>query len=188
MGAELAAACGAAGSASSAAASGRPAASGTSRAGAEPAAACGAAPAFDAELYAALKRNTRILAADGAKSERRLLLMACKKFFGRVGMVIRDPAHAIRISTQKPLHLEQEFGAVYSELIGNRHSLISDIQNSGKWRLQLEAMERECLRIPALSREGAMKCVLRHLSMAKQRMDSAADPLAKLCLMLMPVC
>jgi len=103
-------------------------------------------------------------------------------------MVIRDPAHAIRISTQKPLHLEQEFGAVYSELIGNRHSLISDIQNSGKWRLQLEAMERECLRIPALSREGAMKCVLRHLSMAKQRMDSAADPLAKLCLMLMPVC
>ena len=86
-------------------------------------------------------------------------------------MVIRDPAHAIRISTQKPLHLEQEFGAVYSELIGNRHSLISDIQNSGKWRLQLEAMERECLRIPALSREGAMKCVLRHLSMAKQRME-----------------
>ena len=103
-------------------------------------------------------------------------------------MVIRDPAHAIRISTQKPLQLEEEFGKVYEELIGKRHALIPDIPNSGRWRLQLQAIEGECLRIPCLSREGAMKVVLRHLSLAKQRMDSAADPLAKLCLMLMPVC
>ena len=103
-------------------------------------------------------------------------------------MVIRDPAHAIRIATQKPLQLEEEFGQVYEELIGKRHALIPDIQNSGKWRLQLQAIQSECLRIPCLSREGAMKVVLRELSLAKQRMDSAADPLAKLCLMLMPVC
>lgn len=114
--------------------------------------------------------------------------MACSEFFTRVGMVIRDPAHAIRIATAKPLQMEDEFGAVYADLIGNKHALIPDIQHSGKWRLQLEAIERECLRIPMLNREGAMKCVLRHLSLAKQRMDSAADPLAKLCLMLMPIC
>ena len=103
-------------------------------------------------------------------------------------MLIRDPAHGIRISTQKPLQLEEEFGQVYEELIGEKHALIPDIQHSGKWRLQLQAIQGQCLRIPLLSREGAMKVVLRHLSLAKQRMDSAADPLAKLCLMLMPVC
>ena len=141
-------------------------------------AACGA---FDVTLYEAIKNNTRILAADGAKSERRMLLMACRQFFTRVGMVIRDPAHAIRIATQKPMQLEDEFGAVYADLIGNKHALIPGIQNSGAWRLQLEATERVCLRIPTLTREGAMKCVLRHLSLAKQRMDSTADPPAKLC-------
>ena len=103
-------------------------------------------------------------------------------------MVIRDPAHAIRISIQKPLQLEEEFGTVYEELIGKKHALLPDIQNSGKWRLQLQAIQSECLRIPCLKREGAMRVVLKHLSLAKQRMDSAADPLAKLCLMLMPVC
>ena len=75
-------------------------------------------PGFDADLFEKIKRNTRVLAADGAKPERRHLFLACSKFFLRVGMVIRDPAHAIRISTQQPLELEEEFGKVYEELIG----------------------------------------------------------------------
>ena len=43
------------------------------------------------------------------------------------------------------------------------------------------------MRIPGLHRRGALKVVLDHLAYAKVRMDSTADPLAKLCLMLMPI-
>ena len=51
----------------------------------------------------------------------------------------------------------------------------------------LRGIQKETMRIPGLQREGAIKVVFRHLAFAKVRMDSTADPLAKLCLMLMPI-
>ena len=143
---------------------------------------------FDQALYDHIRRVTRVLAADGGSGERRFLYMACQRFFTNVCMLIRDPAHAVRISIQTPIKIEEMYGAVYKELIGQRHALIPDIQNSGKWRCQLKAIQKECLRIPSLTREGALKVVLHHFSMAKQRFESCADPLAKFCLLLMPIC
>ena len=43
------------------------------------------------------------------------------------------------------------------------------------------------MRIPGLHRQGALKVVLNHLAYAKVRMDSTVCPLAKLCVMLMPI-
>ena len=43
------------------------------------------------------------------------------------------------------------------------------------------------MQIAGLQRDGAIKVVLKHLAFAKVRMDSTADPIAELCLMLMPI-
>ena len=84
---------------------------------------------------------------------------------------------------------------VFDELMDKRHALIPDIKNSGKWKKMLMAIQQQA-RAEALGRnhhpqsiyrQGALRVVMQHLSFAKQRMDSAANPLAKFCLMLMPM-
>ena len=142
---------------------------------------------FLEDLWQKFVQCVRILAADGDKGERRTLFLACRELFPNVAALLRDPAHIIRISTQKPLQLEDLYGEVFSELVGKRHALIPDIQNSFKWQRQLVAIQTQVLRIPCLTREAALQIVLRHLALAKQRMDSCADPIAKFCLMLMPI-
>ena len=133
------------------------------------------------------KKKVRILASDGGAAERRGLFLAAEKYFPNVQFVIEDPAHGLRIATVKPLQLESYFGEIQDELFNKRHALIPDIQNSGKWREMLRGLQTSVLRMPARGGDGALKVVLNHLAYAKIRMDSAADPLAKLCLMLMPV-
>ena len=73
-----------------------------------------------------------------------------------------------------------------------RHALIPDITNSGKWKkmLQQQAFTEASGRSHhprSIYRQGALRVVMQHLSFAKQRMDSAANPLVKFCLMLMPM-
>jgi hypothetical protein len=145
------------------------------------------APQCDEEMLESFRQKVRVIAADGGSGERRAVFAAAETYFQRTGMVIRDPAHGLRIATTKPLQLEDHFRFVYEELIGNRHALIPDIQNSGKWKQILVGLQTQVLRIPGYNGKGAMKKVLQHLSFSAIRMDSCADPLAKLCLMLMPV-
>jgi len=87
------------------------------------------------------------------------------------------------------------FKDIFDELMNKRHALIPDIKNSGKWKKMLLAIQQQA-RAEALGRNhhprsiyrnGALRTVLQHLSFARQRMDSTADPLAKFCLMLMPM-
>ena len=85
------------------------------------------------------------------------------------------------------MQLQSYFKEVYEELINKRHALIPDIQNSGKWKQILQGLQQRVLQIPGQSCSGALQVVHKHLSLAKQRMDSCADPLAKLCLMLLPI-
>ena len=135
----------------------------------------------------AFRRKVRILAADGGSAERRAVFLAAERYYPRVAQVIRDPAHGIRIAIQKPPRLEDVYGKVYEELLNKRHALIPDIQNSGKWQKILEGIQTNVLRMPCMELPGCLKVVLGHLAFAKQRMDSCADPLAKFCLMLMPI-
>ena len=101
--------------------------------------------------------------------------------------VIEDPAHGLRIALTKPLQLESYFKGIQEALWKSEHALIPDIQNSGKWKEVLKGICKATMRIPGLHRQGALKVVLNHLAYAEVRMDSTADPLAKLCLMLMPI-
>ena len=152
-----------------------------------PGSACGEIRCCNEEELNAFRRKVRILAADGGSAERRAVFLAAERYFPNVSLVIRDPAHGIRIAIQKPLQLESLFKGVYDELIDNRHALIPDIQNSGKWQKILEGIQTSVLRMPCMQLDGALKVVLNHLAFAKQRMDSCADPLAKFCLMLLPM-
>ena len=134
------------------------------------------------------RRKVRVLASDGGPSERRaLFLSATSKEFPNVHLVIKDMIHCIRIATQKPPHLVGEMEDVYNEIISKQHALLPDFKNSLKWKSVLEAVQVEVLKIPHLNLKGAMRYVLKHLAFAKQRMDSCADPLAKICMMLLPV-
>ena len=133
------------------------------------------------------RKKVRILASDGGAGERRALFLAARVYFPNADFAIEDPAHGLRIATVKPLQLQGCFAEIQEELVNKRHALLPDIQNSGKWKQMLRGLATSVLRMPGLERDGALKVVLHHLAYAKIRMDSAADPLAKLCLMLLPV-
>ena len=132
-------------------------------------------------------KKVRVLASDGGKSERRAVFCIAHLYFPNVQFVIEDPAHGLRIALTKPLQLVDDFKEIQEALYKNEHSLIPDIQNSGKWKEVLRGISKTAMRIPNLQRDGALNVVLHHLAYAKVRMDSTADPIAKLCLMLMPI-
>ena len=142
---------------------------------------------FDEQAHDNYRRKVRILASDGGAAERRSLFLSAKSFFPNSDVAIRDFAHAVRIATVKPMQLVRLYEDVYEELINKRHALIPDLKYSEKWKRLLAGIQTDLLRMPGLQLPGCLKVVLRHLSFAKQRMDSCADPLAKLCLMLLPV-
>jgi hypothetical protein len=139
----------------------------------------------DHALFDHIVKHVYTVAADGAADERRALFLAAIRVFTSVVLVIRDPAHAIRIAVKHPLHSDAVFGDVWEELFDKRHALVPDIQNSEKWRNLFRVIQAEVLAMPGQSQPLA--CVLKHLSFAKQRFDSAASPEGKLALMLLPV-
>ena len=128
-----------------------------------------------------------MLAADGAKSERRSLFLSCQRYFHNVGFVIRDMAHAIRISTST-IQFDSYFEEVFQDIVTKKqHAFLPNVAHSKKWQAQLVAIQQEVLKMPARSAKGALRVVLKHFSFARHRMNSCADPLAKFCLMLMPI-
>ena len=76
---------------------------------------------------------------------------------------------------------------VLCTLFNRQRALLPDIQNSGKWQAFLNAIHETTMRMTGLQRDVAVNIVLKHLAYAKVRMDSTADPLAKMCLMQMPI-
>jgi hypothetical protein len=153
------------------------------------------AASFCAEELARFRKKVRVLTSDGGAAERRALFFEAQTFFYNVKYLIRDLAHAIRIATQVPLRIESMYKEVFEELMDKRHALIPDITNSGKWKKMLMAIQQQAFTEASgrghhprsIYRQGALRVVMQHLSFAKQRMDSAANPLVKFCLMLMPM-
>ncbi len=75
----------------------------------------GARPlACDADLKRHIMDNVKVLAADGASKERRAVFLAARDVFPNMLLVIRDPAHAIRIAS-KALFTDDVFAAVWRE-------------------------------------------------------------------------
>jgi len=109
----------------------------------------------------------------------------------QVVLVIRGFAHVARIATQRPQQFDPMFNAVHTHLFNNglseqKHAVIPDIQYSDKLKDLLESAQQLYLRIPA--ERNPLRVVLRHMSYAKHRFDSMADPVAKTAVMLLPIC
>ena len=105
--------------------------------------------ACDEGLKSHVLKTVRILAADGASKERRAVFLAARELFPNVILVIRDPAHAIRIYI-KALHCDDLFGKVWKELFDDQHSLVPDLMNSQKWNNLLVAIQEDNVRDLAL--------------------------------------
>lgn len=143
---------------------------------------------LDEEAHQSYRNKVRVLASDGGKAERRALFCSgAGEYFPNVAMAIKDMTHTIRIATATPMQLVGVYEDVYEEILNKKHALIPDISNSNKWQNVLHAIQKEVLCVPSLKGPGCLDVVLGHLKFAKQRMDSSADPLAKVCLMLMPI-
>ena len=119
------------------------------------------------------------------------MLHAARGVFPNLVIVIRDPAHAIRIAI-KALHCDEVFESVWKELFDQRHALVPDLMNSQKWQNLLAAIQEDTRRV-ILSRPGLadypqlLAGVQANVAFAKQRFDSTAGPVAKVALMLLPI-
>ena len=79
---------------------------------------------IDESLYRKLCTATKGIVADGAlqKTAHFLKLQAMPN----VVLVLRDPAHVIRIACKEPLHRTGRFEEQYKRLFGDRHALLKD--------------------------------------------------------------
>ena len=132
-----------------------------------------------------IRKTVKVFAVDGASKERRALTLASKELLPNVILLLRDPAHALKIAVKDPLHYDTVFGEIWEELFNKRHGLVPDVMNSSKWQDLLQHIQKAVLRIPMNDRPLAV--VLKHLRFAKHRFDSSADPMAKVAYMLLPL-
>ena len=143
--------------------------------------------ACDYALKRHIVRTVTCVAADGASKERRAVFLAARDLFPNLLIVIRDPAHAIRIAS-KALHCDDVFHGVWEELFNKRHALVPDLMNSQKWANLLQAIQEDHVQAVTVGTDPQpLARVIRHLAFAKQRFDSTAGPVGKIALMLLPV-
>jgi hypothetical protein len=141
----------------------------------------------DTCLVEHIKAHIAVYVSDGAASALKVGRLLKHMHLPALLMCLRDPAHAVRIACKDPLHAEDRFGRHWRDIFDSRHALVPDIQNSDAWRAKLEACQRQVLREGPQGGSLNLTKVLRHLSFAKQRFESFAEPARKLCLMLQAV-
>ena len=90
-------------------------------------------------------------------------------------IVMRDPAHIIRISCRDPLHDAHEFSEQYNRLFDRRHALLKEFQNSHIWKEQLQACQRQILESGGRM-GGDLKSCLRDLQYVQPRFESFVTP------------
>ena len=130
--------------------------------------------ACDGELRAHVLRTVTNISAYGASKERRAVFRAAREIFPNLIIVIRDPAHAIRIASQS-LHCDDVFGKVWHELFDDRHALVPDLMNSSKWHNLLVAIhDYNCQVVARPGVAQPMARVQRNVAFPKQRFDSTA--------------
>ena len=141
----------------------------------------------DQDLKAHVMKSVTCISADGAAKERRAVFLAARSLFPNLLIVIRDPAHALRIAS-KALHCDDVFGQVWRDLFDSRHALVPDLMNSSKWHNLLVSIQED--NIQAVTSPGVprpLAGVLRNVAFAKQRFDSTVGPVGKIALMILPV-
>ena len=82
--------------------------------------------ACDYDLLAHIKKTVLCVAADGGAKERRAVFLAVREISSNRLLVLRGPAHALRLATQS-LHSDDVFGQVWHDLFDSRHALVPDL-------------------------------------------------------------
>ena len=103
--------------------------------------------------------------------------------FPNLYLVMRGPAHQLRISTMDPLKHHTEFADFWHRIFDDRHALVPDLQNSSTWKERLLLSQKHILQKQG-SLGGGLSVPLRALSFAKQRFDSTSAPVRTYCAML----
>ena len=67
---------------------------------------------LDIQLKQHIVKTVRCIACDGAAAERRAVALATRELLSGATLVIRDPAHALRIAIKQPLHSDAVFGSL----------------------------------------------------------------------------
>ena len=65
--------------------------------------------------------------------------------FPNIIIIMRDPAHIIRISCRDPLHDADMFKEQYQRLFASKGAVLKDLQNSHVWKEQFMACQRQIL-------------------------------------------
>ena len=63
--------------------------------------------------------------------------------FPNIVIIMRDPAHIIRISCRDPLHDADIFKEQYQRLFSSEHAVLKDLQNSHAWKEQFLPCQRQ---------------------------------------------
>ena len=98
-----------------------------------------------------------------------------KSAFPNIVIIMRDPAHIIRISCRDPLHDAHAFSEQYDRLFNRQHALLKEFQNSNIWREQLMACQRQILSRGGRMGGDLMSC-LRDLQYVQPRFESFVTP------------
>ena len=65
--------------------------------------------------------------------------------FPNIIIIMRDPAHIIRISCRDPLHDADMFKEQYQRLFASKGAVLKDLQNSHVWKEQFMACQSQLL-------------------------------------------
>ena len=110
--------------------------------------------------------------ADGALMKTARYMKAHK--FTNMIIIMRDPAHIIRVSCRDPLQDANVFAEQYDRLFGERHAVLKDFMNSGMWQNQLENAQKKVALAGAST--PSLTSVLRHVDFVQPRFESFVSP------------
>lgn len=135
---------------------------------------------LDNEALDAIRKRIHHFASDQGPS-----VMKCSKIIAsdpRLPNIVwasYDPAHQVRNAFKDPLSAEPEFNQQWERLFGHSKSLVPLIQNSEVWKARLIAAQRAVCE--QHGSQGGIDKIMRNLSIAKHRFDSAGTPMFKYC-------
>ena len=137
----------------------------------------------DDGLFNHLKECMRVYVSDGCTAALKTGRVLKHTHFRNIAMIVRDPAHAIRIAARDPLHAEERYGHFWTEMFDSKHALVRNVQSSDQLRAKLESCQDRVKEVLG-SQGGGLRSILKHMSAAKQRFESFASPARRYCLML----
>ena len=92
---------------------------------------------LDKDIYDKIRLATRSIIVDGALLKTAYLLK--QRFFQKVILIGRDPAHMVRTGVADPLIRTGKFEKQHEMLFSGKRALLKTIQHSEQWQARLQA-------------------------------------------------